>query len=187
MIGYLKGTVLKNNGKTVLIDTGNIGYEVRVTVDVAASVVLEKTIALYTYLHVREDELSLYGFETEEQVSFFKQLLTISGVGPKMGIEILSLPVHRVKQAIVEADVAYLQTIGGVGEKLASRIVLELKKKIKIDFTMEAGPRNEINMDVVEALEKLGYERNRIIALLKRMEDPIQDEQELIKYCLRYL
>lgn len=187
MIGYLQGKVLKNNGKTLLLNVNGVGYEVTVPVDTATTFSPNTTAELFTYLHVREDDLSLYGFETEEKLQFYKLLLTVSGVGPKMGIELLSLPIHRLKQAIVEEDKSFLTSVKGLGDKLASRIALELKDKIKLDVTVESVPGRKVNIEVVEALERLGYDRNRVIKLLKNMTEPIEDEQELIKYGLRNL
>jgi Holliday junction DNA helicase RuvA len=104
-----------------------------------------------------------------------------------MGIELLSLPLHRLKQAIAEEDKSFLTSIKGVGDKLASRILLELKNKVTIDFATEPSHTATVNMDVVMALEKLGYDRNKVIQLLKEMKEPLQNEEEMIKYCLRNL
>jgi len=187
MIGYLKGNVLSSDGKNILIDVGGVGYEVTVSADTATQCMPGSLVEIYTYLHVREDEMSLYGFSDQKTLMFFKRLLTVSGVGPKMGIELLSLPLHRLKQAIAEEDKSFLTSIKGVGDKLASRIILELKNKVTIDFTPEPSQTAVINMDVVLALEKLGYDRNKVVQLLKEMKEPLQNEEEMIKYCLRHL
>ncbi len=186
MIGYLKGVVRRNTGKAILLDVHDVGYELIIPAGTAVVCAVKSTVELFTYLHVREDDLSLFGFESEEQLQFFKLLLSVSGIGPKMGIEILSLPIHQVQQAIVEEDKAYLRSIKGLGDKIASRLLLELKNKIKLE-TIEEHRGGKINLDVVEALERLGYDRNRVIKLLKSMEQPIEDEQELMKYCLQNL
>jgi Holliday junction DNA helicase RuvA len=187
MIGYLKGHVLYSDGKNILMDVGGVGYEVTVSADTATQCIKGSSVEIYTYLHVREDEMSLYGFSDQETLTFFKLLLTVSGVGPKMGIELLSLPLHRLKQAIAEEDKSFLTSIKGVGDKLASRILLELKNKVTIDFATEPSHTATVNMDVVMALEKLGYDRNKVIQLLKEMKEPLQNEEEMIKYCLRNL
>lgn len=187
MIGYLKGTVLTNNGKTIILSVANVGYSIIVPPNVAGICSPGSEVELFTHLHVREDELTLYGFQEEEQLAFFKLVTTVSGIGPKMGIEILSLPIHRVKQAIVENDTAYLTTIKGMGAKLASRLVLELKNKVTIDFSIPSEGKTKINSDVVIALENLGYDRKNIMRVLNDIEEEITDEEELIKYCLKHL
>lgn len=188
MIGYLQGSVSRNNGKTLLILVQGIGYEVIVPENTALLFPVGSQATIYTYLHVREEELTLYGFENEEKLSFFKLLLTVSGVGPKMGIEILSAPVSQMKRAIVEGEKSFLTAIKGVGDKIASRIILELKNKVHVDedeTTTFLG--KHVNMDVVGALEHLGYDKRRVITLLKNMEEPIVDEEELLRYCLKHL
>lgn len=187
MIGCLHGVVLRNNGKIVLMDVQGVGYEVTVPVNVAESCPIQSTVTLYTHMHVRENEVALYGFENEEKLEFFRLLLTVSGVGPKMGIEILSTSLPRIKQAIVEQDKSFLTSIRGIGEKLASRILLELKGKVRFDVDQPGLQSSRINMDVVVALEHLGYEKGKIIRLMQALETPIVDEEELVKYCLQHL
>ncbi len=187
MIGYLKGTVINNNGKTILLDVRDVGYEIKVSAEVAAKCSMQTETALYTHLHVREDDLTLFGFETKEQLAFFKLVTTVSGVGPKMGIEILSLPPQRVKQAIIEGDTAYLTTVNGMGPKLAARLVLELKNKVDLDFSIPASEKSKLNPDVIIALENLGYDRKNIVRVLSDLKEGMEDEEELIKYCLKHL
>lgn len=188
MIGYLSGTVLKNDGKNLLLNVNGVGYLLTVPIDTAGLFALSKEAALYTHLHVREDEMSLYGFESEEKLSFFKLVLTVSGIGPKMGIELLSLPVNAVKQAIVQGDASFLTTVKGLGQKVAARLILELKNKIKVEeLVVETGSKVQISSDVVDALENLGYDRNRIVKVLKDLKEPLESEEEVIKYALRHL
>lgn len=188
MIGYLSGTVLNNDGKNLLINVNGVGYVVTVPVDTAGLFAMNDTVELYTHLHVREDEMSLYGFQDQEKLQFFRLVLTVSGVGPKMGIELLSLPVNAVKQAIVQGDATFLTTVKGLGQKVAARLILELKNKVKIDeLVVETGSNGTVSSDVVDALENLGYDRNRIVKVLKEIKEPLENEEEVIKYALRHL
>ncbi len=188
MIGSITGQVLNNDGRQLLIDVQGVGYVVTVPTETAANLAMTETVRLYTHLHVREDDMSLYGFETSEKLQFFKLLLTVSGVGPKMGLEILSMPTNRVKQAIIEKDTAVLTSVKGLGEKLASRLILELKNKIKeSDIVFEETTNVAVHNDVIEALIHLGYDRPRILHVLKSMETTITQEEEIIRYALKNL
>lgn len=186
MIGMIYGNLLHVSGKTLLIDTGNIGYYVSVPLQTVSKTTIEKQIRLFTYLHVREDDLSLFGFETKEELEFFKLLLSVSGIGPKMGLEILSLPLHLVQSAIVNSNVEFLTSIHGLGGKTASRMILELKTKIK-EVAVQPGQAEFANQDIVEALERLGYEKSKIYKVLQDMPYDIQKEEDILKYCLQHL
>jgi holliday junction DNA helicase RuvA len=133
MIARLRGTVLEADGDRVVLDVGGVGFEVGCPGPVAAQLSrkLGETASLYTYLHVRDDVLQLYGFASPRERSFFRTLISVSGVGPKVAVAILSAyPVADLELAVFSADAKRFESIPGIGKKLAQRLLVELKDRI---------------------------------------------------------
>ncbi len=164
MIAKLKGVLLEKWADRVVVDIGGVGYEIFIPFstyyelgDVGGSV------SLHIYTHVKEDALSLYGFLTQREKQLFTRLIQISGIGPKLGVAILSgLPVGTLVEAVVDGDLVKLNAIPGVGKKTAERIVLEMKDKVvslmpELRETVSVGEPGRIQEDVVSALVNLGY------------------------------
>ena len=167
MIGYLNGKVLSNgeNGY-VLLEMGGIGYEVTCSAEAYEYLVNKGNGAIFTYLHVREDGFYLYGFISPEEKSMFLKLITVTGVGPKMGITILSsMPLNDLAFIIASEDVKALSKVKGLGKKTAERIILELRENIsKLDLPEGKKPKNAPTLSKVEedsliALMGLGFSR----------------------------
>jgi holliday junction DNA helicase RuvA len=162
VIAHLRGKLAQKDPARVIVDVNGVGYEVFVpltTFSVLPDTGAEVSIDVHT--HVREDLIALYGFSTRRERTIFEKLMTISGIGPKLAVTILSGgSVEDLVTAIKRGDLARLTAIPGVGKKTAERIVLELKDKLQ-DFA-EATARSSVEMDVLSALENLGY--NRAIA-----------------------
>lgn len=162
MIGHLRGRLLAKQPHSVLIEAGGVGYEVAITISAYTALPAEGVeVALHIHTQVREDLLALYGFIDREEKRLFERLITVSGVGPKLAVTILSgLPPGRLAGAIRGQDHATLTRIPGVGKKLAERLVVELKDKLgdlaAAAPSREAGPWSE---DVLSALVNLGYQR----------------------------
>jgi len=195
MIANLTGTVTDKQTDSCIIDVGGVGYLVHISISTFE--LLPKTgdqFSLKIYTYVREDTIRLYGFATYDEKTIFQKLISISGVGPKMAISILSgMPINTLIDAIVNKDIARLNVIPGVGKKTAERIILELKDKVKSLITSV----NESNVyegksklfeDAVSALLNLGYKRQIIENALKKtlVSDSIAIE-EVIKSTLREL
>jgi holliday junction DNA helicase RuvA len=169
MIGHLRGTVLEKRPAEVIVDTGGVGYQVQIPISTYTALPDRgATVALRIYTHVREDTLALFGFATSEEKQLFEQLISISGIGPKLAITVLSgLAAPDLVAAIRNGDVAQLVRIPGVGKKTAERIVLELKDKVaamdgagKSPVAVEAVPAfNALERDVLSALQNLGCTR----------------------------
>ena len=159
MIAHLRGKLAQKDPARVVIDVNGVGYEVFVpltTFTVLPEAGSEVSIDVHT--HVREDLIALYGFSTRRERTIFEKLMTISGIGPKLAVTILSGgSVEDLITAIKRGDLARLTAIPGVGKKTAERIVLELKDKLQ-DFA-EAPAKSSVEMDVLSALENLGYNR----------------------------
>jgi len=168
MIAHLRGKLAQKDTARVIVDVNGVGYEVFVpltTFSVLPDTGAEVSIDVHT--HVREDLIALYGFSTRRERSIFEKLMTISGIGPKLAVTILSGgSVEDLVTAIKRSDLARLTAIPGVGKKTAERIVLELKDKLQ-DFA-EAPAKSSIEMDVLSALENLGYNRAMAEAALAR-------------------
>ena len=139
MIGYIKGRVLSATDGVALIENNGIGYEVICSSAVYHKLLVDKQGEVYTYLAVREDGVSLYGFISLEEKSMFLKLITVSGVGPKMGITVLSnMSLNDLALKIATSDVKGLSAVKGLGKKTAERIILELREKITADANEES-------------------------------------------------
>ncbi|MFC1647602.1 Holliday junction branch migration protein RuvA [Patescibacteria group bacterium] len=187
MIAYLNGTIQKKLPTALIINAGNIGYLVNISQNYLTECEENDHKELFIHTAVREDDISLYGFEKFEELEVFKLLISVSGVGPKSALEILNNPISSIKYAISNGDSALLVQTKGIGKKTAERIVIDLKEKIGTsekpqDYTSTA---SDINEDVVSALENLGYRKHQIIQKLKKMPEEIQEPEDIIKYFLQ--
>ena len=159
MIASLEGIVASVSPTDLVLEVGGIGYRVHAGPSTLASTRVGERVKLHTHHLVREDSQSLYGFRTTEDLAFFELITTVSGVGPKVGLAIVSSrPVEDLELAILQGDDAVLTSVSGVGKRLAARIVLELREKVTAGGSAaaasgEAGSEGE----VLGALEALGY------------------------------
>lgn len=162
MIAHLRGRLLSKTSQSAVVEAAGVGYEVTISIPTFTALPAEgNEVALLVYTHVREDALALFGFTTATEKRLFEKLLSISGIGPKLAITVLSgLPPERLIAAIHGQDHATLTRIPGVGKKTAERIVLELKDKLKeLAPTTVAGAATPVSEDVLSALVNLGYPR----------------------------
>jgi Holliday junction DNA helicase RuvA len=157
MIASLEGTVSAISATDVVVDVGGVGYRVYVGPPTLAGLRLGARAKLHTHHLVREDTQALYGFRTSEELAFFELITTVSGVGPKVGLAIVSSrPVPDLQLAILRGDEAVLTAVSGVGKRLAGRIVLELREKVDAAGAAATGDGSG-EAEVVAALEALGY------------------------------
>ena len=168
MIGHLRGTVLEKHPNQVIVEAAGVGYDVQIPISTYTSLPGEgSAVALRIYTHVREDALLLFGFATPEEKLVFERLISVSGIGPKLAITVLSgLPTADLVTAIRTSDLQRLVRIPGVGKKTAERIVLELKEKLLgIEVGVPAAPTEAgqtwttLERDVLSALQNLGCSR----------------------------
>ena len=168
MIGYLKGKILSFTADTALIETGGVGYEVLCSASALSSLSGKSEGELYTYLQVREDGISLFGFASPAEKNMFLKLVSVSGVGPKMGIAVLSgMDINSLAVAIASSDVKKLSTVKGLGKKTAERIILELREKVAEDAAAAPAAKDAPapvavdagDEDAVVALMSLGFTR----------------------------
>lgn len=168
MIAHLRGKLMQKEPARVIVDVHGVGYEICVPVTTFTALPdLGAEVAIDIHTHVREDVIALYGFSTRRERIIFEKLMTISGIGPKLAITILSGgSVEELIGAIKRGDLARLTAIPGVGKKTAERIILELKDKFQ-EFA-DAAPKPVVQTDVVSALENLGYPRGIAEGALNR-------------------
>jgi Holliday junction DNA helicase RuvA len=168
MIGHLRGTILEKHPNQVIVEAAGVGYDVQIPISTYTSLASEgAAVALRIYTHVREDSLLLFGFATTEEKVVFERLISVSGIGPKLAIAVLSgLPTSDLIAAIRASDVQRLVRIPGVGKKTAERIILELKDKlVGVEIGAPAAPVesaatwNSLERDVLSALQNLGCSR----------------------------
>jgi Holliday junction DNA helicase RuvA len=171
MIARLRGKLIEKEPARVVVDVNGVGYEVSIPLTTFTAMPesgAEVSVDIYT--HVREDVIALYGFSSRQERRVFERLISISGIGPRLAITILSGgSVEGLVGAIRRGDLARLTAIPGVGKKTAERIVIELRDKLK-DMSEEAA-KPTVEVDVVSALENLGYPRAVIEAAVRRAVD----------------
>ena len=190
MIGYLNGTIQKKFAKNIILNTGNVGYLVNLTAPLLEKCSVGKSLEIYIFTKVREDDISLYGFISVEELEFFKTVLNVNGVGPKIALEILSHDMEKTKAAILSNDLLFLSKIPGIGKKTAERIVLDLKNKldwvdsIRTHGNVEKDGTNE-NEEALEALLTLGYQRFEIARIFNKMPSEITKTEEMVTYFLK--
>ena len=170
MIGQLIGRIAECSPEGVVLDVGGVGYQLQIPLSTfyVLSSTREEKIKLLVHTHVREDALQLFGFATAEERQVFERLITISGVGPRLGLAILSgIGVTDLRHAVLAQDRARLQKIPGVGKKTAERLLLELRDKLDLAGLVQGGPLPEgpgtrpgLRGDAVSALVNLGYPEN---------------------------
>ena len=171
MIGKLTGVIAEKSPPLVLIDVQGVGYEVDVPMSTFYNLGnLGDKVSLLTHFVVREDAQILFGFLTAEERATFRQLIKISGVGPKMALSLLSgLSVAELSQAVSKQDSGRLVKVPGIGKKTAERLLLELKGKLGPDLAFPASVANDNQADILQALIALGYSEKEAAAALKAL------------------
>lgn len=177
MISIISGKVISNNGAELVIMTGGgVGYKIAATPALAKAAKLGAEISADVYLAVREDAMDLYGFADNGERRLFKQLLSVSGIGPKSAMHILALGEAKdIESAIGRGDVAYLTKVSGIGKKTAERVVVELKSKLA-DFGSAGGGKMG---EVVEGLISLGYSSSDARDAVKDLPTDLPSEKML--------
>jgi len=188
MIRRVSGSVVLRDEVSVVLDVGGIGYRIFVPSHTLFELERVHDASLWTYHAVRENVADLYGFKTLEELSFFELLLSVSGIGPKSALAILSIAsLGELKRAIRENNPAYLTKVSGVGRKNAEKIVLELKDKLGGVAEEGAAATSEGDIEVLEALEALGYPMHIARNVLRTIPKDIEETPERIKHALKQL
>lgn len=188
MISFLRGRVINKGFNYAIIETGNIGYQVFAGENFLNDLKIDSEVEIYTHHQVREEASDLYGFKTLEDLELFELLLTVSGVGPKSALGVLTIASARdIKEAIIRGDANLLTKVSGIGKKTAERLVLELKTKI-LRFSATATTANSsslVGSDEIEALMSLGYSFSEARSALSLVDPKVVDIGERVKAALR--
>ncbi|MPN01139.1 Holliday junction ATP-dependent DNA helicase RuvA [bioreactor metagenome] len=186
MISSLKGKIDRVSGDYIEIEVGGVGYLVFMG---KKNYQLDDEIKIYTYMAVSENEIALYGFENWEDVNLFKMLISVSGVGPKTGAQILAgTKSDLVIKAIGNADVDFFQKIKGIGKKTAQRIIIDLKSKIGGLGELDLAADEDVKEDELwMSLKQLGFDKKEIEKVIKKLPTEIVIIEEKISWCLQNL
>ena len=202
MYYYLKGELAYRDINTCVVDCGGVGYKLTVsyTTSDALMTKLGKEVKLFTHLAVRQDGIELFGFGSSEERECFNRLTSVSGIGPKVAMSILStMTPDKLAVAITTEDVKAISKAPGIGPKVAARIVLELKDKISKEILSDTSSEafraipkatlvsNSLLGEATEALAVLGYDKNTILSALSGVDPSITDVGEIIKFALKKL
>lgn len=164
MIAYLKGNLIKKSPNYVILDIGGVGYRAWIPLSTYLNIGnLNEVVGLFIYTHLTDNSLSLYGFSTEEEKDIFLKLISISGIGPKLALNILSgIGASDLEEAIRQSDVDRISLIPGIGKKTALRIALELQEKLEKKEKVLAAKSSQEKEDLISALMNLGFKRKEI-------------------------
>lgn len=193
MFSYFIGTVVKKTSSAIIMEVGGIGYEIAVSATALARLRTNAVEKLYVHLNVREDGIYLFGFYSEEEKSMFLKLTSISGIGPKAAMSVLSgMELGALAASIVTGDFKTLSKLKGIGKKTAERIILELKEKVSADdvaagFDTVMLPISESKdvMDAVQGLRAIGFSEEAAIRAVKEVEKEASSFDELINLALK--
>ena len=174
MIGRISGILLEKNPPQVVVDVAGVGYEIDVPMSTFYNLPkLQERVVLFTHLVVREDAHLLYGFATESERATFRQLLKVSGVGPKVALAVLSgMSVNDLAEAVMAQESGRLTKVPGIGKKTAERLLLELKDRLKVDVRISVGgeaPAISSASDILNALISLGYNNKEALYAIKQL------------------
>ena len=187
MIASIEGKVLEISGRNAVIAAGGIGYRIFTTSANLEKLKVGENIFFHTHLAVRENSQDLYGFREKEELSFFELLVsTVSGIGPKSAMAIMSVAtLTNLRHAVTTGDISHLTKVSGIGRKNAEKIVLELKDKLE-DLSTDVSHSISGDVDAMEALKSLGYGEAEIRETLKKVVD-VSDTGEKVKKALKLL
>jgi Holliday junction DNA helicase RuvA len=188
MIGSLRGEVLEKTEDKVLLEVGGVGYELLAPTPLLDRLSPGVKTQIFTHLHVREQELTLFGFSDREELELFRTLLKVQGIGPKVALAILShLPSETLRQAVAREEAALLARVPGIGPKKAKQIVFQLRDKVGLDDVfIGAVPISDTDGEVIAALTTLGYSVVEAQSALQQLPKEAKNEslEEKIRLAL---
>ena len=195
MISYIKGELAEILPDVIVVEANGIGYNIYVPGSVHGELPsVGSEVKIYTYMNVKEDECSLYGFLTRDDLSMFKMLICVNGIGPKAALGALSnITADDLRFAVLADDVAAIKALPGIGPKTAQKIIIELKDKLKLDDVFESAlsknkKADNNRNDAVEALVSLGYSSKDALVAVKEVEDiENKDSETVLKEALKKL
>jgi len=187
MIYSIQGKISEIGSDFIIVETESLSYQIFISDFFLKKLKLNQKIKLYTFLEVKENLVELYGFENKKELQYFKYLHSISGIGPKSAINVLSLvKVSDLEQAIINEQESLLTKVSGIGKKTAQRIILELKEKI-MKTGATAKKFSGTDSLVIDALINMGYSPSQARETIKKIPSNIEGIKEKIKQALKYL
>ena len=190
MIDRVRGRVIDKSDGVLVIEVGGIGLAIYVPAPLAAELQIGEETVLYTHLHVRESELTLFGFRHLDERSLFRMLLNVSGVGPRVALNLLSaMSTIAIQRAILDEEPGLLSRVPGIGKKTAEKIILELKDKVEAPAGAPLGPSDlhDVDADVIEALIGLGYSVVEAQRAVQGLPPEVKDVSERLRLALMRL
>lgn len=198
MISYIKGEVVKKGIDYLIIENNGIGYFINTSFNTLKNLSEGETTSVFTYMHVREDAISLFGFSKADELSMFKKLISVNGVGPKAGLAVLSMyDINSIKLYILKDDANSISKVPGVGKKTASKIILDLKDKVgsieeldNIDVSDIEVVNSLVNNDaedIANVLMTLGFSQVEAKKALEDIDIAGKTENQIIKEALKNL
>lgn len=198
MYAYIKGKIEHISDDSFIIENNGIGYFIMSSANVIGKLSVHEQTTVYTYLHVREDGVALFGFLTQDEITVFKMLISVSGIGPKGALAIMSvLTVDELRIAVLSEDYKAIAKANGVGAKTAQRVVIELKDKFKLDDVLSGiadenelpdTGSNDIITETAMALTSLGYSNVEALRAIKKVKDADKMSlEDLLKSALKHI
>ncbi|MCH8325648.1 MAG: Holliday junction branch migration protein RuvA [Bacteroidetes bacterium] len=191
MIGYLTGKIISLKPTHLILDVNGVGYSVHISLTTFEEITSKEIVSLFIYTNVKEDSIKLYGFFTEPEKQMFDLLISVSGVGPKIALSILSgIRVDDLRFALQSGDISRIVSVPGIGKKTAERLTLELRNKVADIVELEGStPASSIRTEAVSALSTLGYNFKQAEESVRKIltEKPDIDIEELLKEALSNL
>lgn len=186
MIGYLSGKPQPFTSDSILLQVRGVGYQVYLSPQTKKLVLKQSPAKLYIYTHIRDDTLDLYGFTTQEALQLFKLIINISGIGPKIAINLLDKGVEAIGAAVANADVEFFTSLPRLGKKNAQKIIIELKPKLgdlkELDLAVDSPETSEVH----QALINLGFSKKQARQALEKTADPSDTLEQKITKAIKY-
>ena len=188
MISYIDGTVIDRGENWLIIETGGVGYKIFVPADTLFAAKTGEKLILFCHHHFTQDSQALYGFQRKKDLELFEFFISVSGIGPKSALSVLSrAKSEEIEQAILRGDATMFTAISGVGKKKADHIILELKPRLTGRVFADSTETTSDTRKVVTALEGLGYKRDEVLETLRDLPGDLASDSDRIKWALRHL
>jgi len=188
MIGALKGTIFSKSNNSILLFVGGVGYTVYVTNTFLEESKIESETFLFIHSHIREDLFDLFGFPTLQELHAFNLLLTVSGIGPKTALTVITRGVNALTTAVQRSDVDFFTTIPRLGKKNAQKIIIELKQKLGSSTDLDlSGSVSSETKELIDGLVSMGFARNEAVESIKTLPLTLTTLEQKIRHCLNTL
>jgi Holliday junction DNA helicase RuvA len=184
MIAYLKGKVVVSKIGSLILETNGVGYKIAVspTINLKNGSLAE----FFVFQQIREDCNDLYGFKTYDELELFEKLISVNGIGPKAGINIMAIgDSTKIISAIANEDISFFISVPGIGKKAATKIIVDLKSKITSDKSLNVLEKASDSEDIIDALMALGYKKPEIMSMILELPKGLNSTEEMVTWCLK--